>query len=253
MASMSMRGAHWPSLVAWHLSIYTVIVLVAVLVMLALRPRNPRVFGALAGGFAATAVLISSDVAYLSMMSYPAHMLDHIILTLGVAPFLAAAIPWRFRQKWAAVAFLSFTILVPLFHLTQIGGMVMAQADGHLVEEISFVVVGTLFWWPIYGVASELGAVARVTYVALAVPVMLTTGLVLWSALPSALATYGMRLPTMNIADIHQGGVAMIIAGGVGMLFHLGLSIVAVIQRELHSHTPVGFVDATATPVLPAH
>ena len=116
-------------------------------------------------------------------------MVEHIWSCSLIAPLIAGAIKCRLSRPMATAGFFAFTLLVPLFHLTPLGNWVMKYPEGHYIELTSFLVVGVWFWLPVYGGRRTLGDQQRITYTVLALPVIATTGLVLWSS-TNALAAH---------------------------------------------------------------
>lgn len=183
----------------------------------------------------ASVLLLSSDVQSLSMASYPSHMIEHIVVVLAIAPLVAGATRIRLSRTASTFSFFAFTVLVPLFHLTPLGSWVMRYPEGHIVELATFFIVGVWFWIPVYGSSRQLSDQQRITYVVLALPVIATTGLVLWSATKSSLTSVGMNMSNITIAAVQRGGLVMMVLGTAIMLGHvLVLSVrAAALHRAL--------------------
>jgi hypothetical protein len=80
----------------------------------------------------------------------------------------------------------------------------------------------------------------RLTYTVLALPVIATTGLVLWSSTSASLSDTGMKMAMVTIGDIHGGGLVMMVLGSVMMVGHvIGLSAHAAL-RDRALRQPVG-------------
>jgi len=173
------------------------------------------------------AVLWASPFEQHALTNYADHMVDHLAVLFLIAPLVARDIRVRFAPVASVGAFMLLTVVLPLYHLTSLGGWVMRYSQSHDVELFSFLVAGVLFWLPVYGPRSQLTFVQRVTYVALASPIALTTGLVLWSASSTSIDT--MRMPNMRITvvDIQQGGRVMLMLGGAAMAIHLALAAIS--------------------------
>lgn len=241
---MSDPGSAWPALTSWHVTeVAAVLAAVAVpAIAISWREMGRRQRLLLTAGFMLCEVLLTSDVQGRAMTSYRCHMIEHIIVILCLAPLVAAAIPLRLSRTSATVAFLAFTVVVPVYHLTRLGGFVMGHSGGHYLELASFLVIGTWFWLPVYGPSRVLGNRQRVAYVALALPVIATTGLVEWSSTSASLATsgMGMSMPTITVADVRNGGLVMMVLGTAVMLAHLAGMMADSGWRAHLARQPVG-------------
>ena len=242
MMRMDRDGSAWPRWSSWHLSVAVdVVVVVGLMVLFALWPRiSSRQRVLLTAGLAATVLLLSSDVQALSMSSYPSHMVEHILVVLLIAPLIAGASTVRLSRPMVTVGFFAFTFLVPLFHLTRLGGWVMRYPDGHFIELVSFLIVGVWFWTPVYGAHRTLADQQRITYTILALPVIATTGLVLWSSSDSSLHSVGMNMSNISIVDVHDGGIVMMALGTALMLMHVIVLCVCAAARQRAIREPVG-------------
>ena len=236
-------GSRWPSLTSWHIS--GAAILLAIIGSVVLwhfsRRTTPRGRFAWAAALALSIALLSSDVQATAMVSYRSHMIEHLAAILINAPLVAAGTKVRMSRGSATLGLIAFTVLVPLYHLTRLGALVMEQAGGHLIELLSFIVVGVWFWLPVYGVNRPMTDVQRLTYTFIALPVVVTTGLVLWSSDASAISSVGMNMPMMSIGDIHSGGLVMIEWGSAMMGAHIvGLIFSSALQRR-RAFLPVGY------------
>ncbi|MGA7834228.1 MAG: cytochrome c oxidase assembly protein [Acidimicrobiales bacterium] len=241
MMHMSAKGSVWPSLSSWHFTeVAAVISALWIAALLALWPRlTTRQRSLLLFGMLATFFLLSSDVQALSMSSYPSHMVEHIIVILVIAPLVAGAINVPLSRPMSTVGFFTFTLLVPLFHLTPLGSWVMQYPEGHYVEMAAFFVVGVWFWIPVYG-GRALRDQQRITYTVLALPVIATTGLVLWSATTSSLKSIGMDMSNVTIADVRDGGLVMMALGTTLMLAHVTTLCLRAATHQRALRIPVG-------------
>ncbi len=184
------------------------------------------------------ALLWSSPFEERALTNYADHMVDHLVVLFLLAPLLARDIRVRCTPVASVGAFMLLTVVLPLYHLTSLGGWVMRYSQSHDVELFSFLIAGVLFWLPVYGPGSTLTLVQRLTYVALASPIAITTGLVLWSATSTAVDT--MRMPSMHVtvSDVQEGGRVMLLVGGAAMVVHLMLAVLQLWRGR--SVTPVG-------------
>ena len=174
------------------------------------------------------------------MTSYRCHMIEHIVIVALIAPIFASSIRQTLSKSVATLGFLAFTIVVPLYHVTRLGGLVMGHSYGHMLELATFLIIGIWFWTPVYGARQMMSPLARTCYVALAVPIIATTGLVLWSSSKTYLRSVNMNMSGITIADIHEGGLVMMFLGTTIMLGHVLCLATAALRQSLRSQEPLG-------------
>jgi cytochrome c oxidase assembly factor CtaG len=242
MMRMTGHGAAWPNWSSWHVTEVGVVasaIWIAVLIVAWPRITSRQQFLS-SLGLLATILLLSSDVQALSMSSYPSHMVEHIIVILLIAPLVAGATTFHLSRAMSTIGFFAFTFLVPLFHLTPLGSWVMQYSGGHYVELGVFFVVGVWFWMPIYGGGSTLGDQQRVAYSVLALPIIATTGLVLWSASASSLQSVGMNMSNITITDVRDGGLVMMVFGTTLMVGHVVTACLRAATHQRALRVPAG-------------
>lgn len=236
------RGSSWPDPSQWHFGWLFVVTSIIVIVLFILwSPHEPvpnRRYLLLGGVLIVT--LAASDIQTISMQSYRDHMIEHIVVILIIAPVLARGLSVRWSVTKSTIGFVAFVALVPAFHLTRLGGLVMQSHFGHEFELLCFFVVGTIFWLPVYSPQRVLKDSQRVAYVALALPVVATTGLVLWSSSSSSISITGMNMALLTLADIHNGGVVMMVFGTSLMVMHLTFTISDAHFQRLRTRQPLG-------------
>jgi cytochrome c oxidase assembly factor CtaG len=204
---------------------------------LALENQHRQTEGPRRHGAVLLLLLVCSDIQQRAMMSYQSHMLEHMLVTLVIAPIFAASLSLKHSKPMVSIYFLSFTVLVPLFHLSRLGGIVMLHSGGHDLELLCFLVVGVLFWSPVYGALTPLTEFQKISYVLLAAPVVTFTGLALASSNSSMLATTDMSMTMITLNDVHAGSLVMTY-GGVAMflqgLLLAGRSLVKNVRDDRH-------------------
>ena len=166
----------------------------------------------------ASAALVSSPLHRSAMHDYSSHMVEHVLVVLVLAPL--AVLAWRpsgVTRSAMTFAFLTYVVLVPLYHLTRLGGIVMSSPGEHATELIIFGLVGIFFWCGPY--ASDMSALERTTYVALALPVSIFTGIALHSSKQTPFTGMGM---TPALHDVQRGGFVMAVLSSIFLLVHLG-------------------------------
>jgi putative membrane protein len=107
---------------------------------------------------------------------FSAHMVQHLLLALVVAPFLVMGTPgWMLRPALRiplvrAIAtrithpffcFLSFSIVVAAWHLPVMYNAALASHPLHIVQHLTFLVTSVLMWWPVLSPMPEL---PRISY-----------------------------------------------------------------------------------------
>jgi cytochrome c oxidase assembly factor CtaG len=106
------------------------------------------------------------------------HMLEHMALTLVLAPALAAGAAGRFRIHPVA-ALAQFAIVVSVLHLPAVWDAVHDDALLRVVAGAVTLVAGTAFWWPALAAGSRLGAIGRTGYLMAGMPLMSAPGVIL--------------------------------------------------------------------------
>jgi putative membrane protein len=106
---------------------------------------------------------------------FSAHMVQHLLLALVVAPLLIMATPgWMLRPALASRpmraiahwitkplrAYAIFNVVVAAWHLPPLYNLAMAHHDIHIVQHLMFLVVAVLMWWPILSPLPELPRLA---------------------------------------------------------------------------------------------
>jgi cytochrome c oxidase assembly factor CtaG len=187
---------------------------------------------------------------------FSAHMAQHLVLMLAVAPLLALAVPPGFaaaarRRIPAAVGkvvaqpvavFLAFVVDVWTWHAPPLYEATLHNEGIHVLEHLSFIALAALFWWialaPIE-TGRQLPALARVAYVFVAgIPNTLLGALITFA--PSVLyPSYQLALEQPGLGralqtqwgitalgDQQLGGLLMWVPGGfVYLLAIVGIFI----------------------------
>ncbi len=257
MGEAPLGPLQWDNLFQWQFTWSALVILLAIngYVLLVHRVNGlsehpwPKLRIVFALGAAISFLLaFCSVVGIYDMTLFSAHMVQHLLLVMVGAAFLAASAPLDLivaastggfghslrkllRSSAAGVlghplcGFVLYALSIPAFHLTNLFSLAMTSGFTHSLESISFIVIGYLFWRPVVGVEHTRHPLApglRMVYLFLAVPVDTITGLALVSTNHvgpySGFAT-GMRNwgPSV-LSDIHQGGAIMWIVGDLIMM-----------------------------------
>jgi len=167
---------------------------------------------------------------------FSAHMLQHMLLVFGTAPFLVAATPgWMLapllrsrpvRAVAAAVthpvpAYVLFNGTFAAWHLPALYDLALESEAWHVFMHLSFLAVATVGWWPVLGRVAELQRLstpARIVYLALScLPMVLLSAILVFAPAPFY-APYGDAAATFGLSPLEDqqlGGLVMWIPGGL--------------------------------------
>ena len=185
---------------------------------------------------------------------FTAHMLQHLVLILGVAPLLLVGTPrWLLRDflqalhltgfvRWARhplVAFFGFNLVFALAHIPAFYELTLASEPLHAVEHVVFVLTAMLMWMPVLSPVPEISApyppLGQVLYLFLqTIPASLVGGLLALAGAAS-FATYeaAPRISALSpIEDQQLGGLIMWVGGGLYFLIATGVVFFAWAARE---------------------
>ncbi|MCL5098195.1 MAG: cytochrome c oxidase assembly protein, partial [Candidatus Omnitrophica bacterium] len=112
---------------------------------------------------------------------FSAHMLQHILLDMVAPPLFVLGLPVELVRRllrWRPAAMLERMLGRPavawilgigtlwLWHLPYLYDLTLENENIHIAEHLSFLVTGTIFWWPAFSPLSErrLPALTSVVY-----------------------------------------------------------------------------------------
>ncbi|MEO9035579.1 MAG: cytochrome c oxidase assembly protein [Gemmatimonadaceae bacterium] len=102
---------------------------------------------------------------------FSAHMVQHLMLSLVIAPFLIMGTPGQMLRPALAVrgvrpvarwltapthCFGLFTIVVAAWHLPPLYNYALSHHPVHIVQHLMFLVASVLMWWPVLSPLPEL-------------------------------------------------------------------------------------------------
>lgn len=102
---------------------------------------------------------------------FSAHMLQHLLLTMIMAPLLVAGVPgWMLRPvvarpaigpiarfvTRAPVCFCVFSLVLVVWHLPPFYNAALANHNIHIVQHLFLMVAAVLMWWPLLSPLPEL-------------------------------------------------------------------------------------------------
>ncbi|HEX8967272.1 MAG TPA: cytochrome c oxidase assembly protein [Chloroflexota bacterium] len=185
---------------------------------------------------------------------FTAHMLQHLLLTLGAAPLLLAGTPdWLMRDvlkithltdfvRWARhplVAFGTFNLVFALAHIPSFYELTLSNEPLHAAEHLVFVATAMLMWMPILSpvpdIAAPFPALGQVLYLFLqTVPASLLGALL--SATSSAYYPTYILAPRVTalspVEDQQLGGLIMWVGSGLYFLIATAVVFFAWASRE---------------------
>ena len=95
-------------------------------------------------------VAMASPVAMLDHRMLTAHMVQHLLL-MTIAPpllWLGASVPQQ--RLPLAVCWLPAALVLIAWHVPAVFRLGMEWRAWHVAEQLSFLVSGLLFWWPVF-------------------------------------------------------------------------------------------------------
>ena len=103
------------------------------------------------GGLAVLWIAVASPLANLDDELLIAHMLQHLLIMTVAAPLILLGAPRRLGRYFIhpAICWLAGTAAVLVWHIPTCFELGMSSGVWHLVEQVSFLAAGLLFWWPI--------------------------------------------------------------------------------------------------------
>lgn len=197
------------------------------------------------GAFAAALVLLAGalngplhDLA--DSYLFAAHMVQHLVLTLGVAPLLLAGMPgWMLDAliggagRWPGVAALVRAVTRPLpafslygatlvvWHLPVPYGAVLLSHPLHVVQHLTLLTTGVIGWWPVLSpsrLAPPLPYAAQILYLfVFGIPMTVVAAMI--AGAERVLYPFYASAPRLfdldPLADQRLGGVIMWVPAGL--------------------------------------
>ncbi len=215
----------------------------------ALRWQLTRVSVAFVAGVLVLAVALMSPLDALGDYLFSAHMVQHLLLILIVAPLLIIGLPvdpmrrflrfpWAARLErflsWPLVAWIVGIGTLAVWHLPSLYNAALANENVHIVQHLSFLVSATIFWWPIFAQLPECRAdlAVALVYLLMAAFANVLIGAVLMVVPPAFYPVYLHSgdplhiLDSLNVVwplspaeDKRVGAMAMIISGGIAFMW----------------------------------
>jgi putative membrane protein len=185
---------------------------------------------------------------------FSAHMLQHMLLILGVAPLLLAGTPgWLLRDcleslrltgfvRWARhplVAFFGFNLVFALAHLSSVYELTLASEPLHALEHVIFIGTAMLMWMPVLSpvpdIAPPYPPLGQVLYLFVQTIPASLVGALLAATGTAYYATYlaAPRITALSpVEDQQLGGLLMWVGGGLYFLLATGVVFFVWASRE---------------------
>ncbi|MDQ6726896.1 MAG: cytochrome c oxidase assembly protein [Actinomycetota bacterium] len=135
-------------------------------------------------GLVVGAVALSPPVEAWVDTTLPAHMVQHVLLTMVAAPLLAAGLPDR-AARWIAgplLAWLLFAATGWAIHFTPFFNAAAAHLPVHVAEHVLLGGTAVLFWAQVVGPGARLSHPLRLVYLVVAMPQNTFLALAIFSA-----------------------------------------------------------------------
>jgi putative membrane protein len=178
------------------------------------------------------------------------HMVQHMLLMMVAPPLLllgiAGARPaprqrygtlrsvwWAVTRPWPAV--IIFNAVLLLWHIPSLYDTTLTTVPVHIVEHISFIVVGLILWWPVIDPVRDehtvtVSPLTKIAALSLAGIPPTVLGIV-FALAPAALYSFYAQAPRLwgvsPLTDQQYGGVIML---GVGNIVYF-IAIIVVFMR----------------------
>ena len=208
---------------------------------------------------------------------FSAHMAQHLLLILIVPPLLllgmpaslverARRVPWMRRPMSAlgapAVAWGLGIGTMVVWHIPALYEAALVRGGIHVVQHLSFLVTGTIFWWPVVAPADDarLGPLPAVLYLVAAALAGSVVGIVITFARVDLYPAYFLPVDRLGIeplirngwglspeVDQELGGLLMWIPGGLVYLSAI-LGVMVRWYRTAEPTEPVAPADDARAP-----
>ncbi len=156
------------------------------------------------------------------------HMLQHLLLAMIVPPLLLLGLPeeWRTFDRIRVsplAANVIFNLVLAVWHLPFLYEATLRNQPVHVLEHLSFLAVGVLFWWPILvpqGRPNGLSVIGKIAYLGFAgvPPTILGLAFILSPAVIYPFYTAAPRVTPLSPLDDQL--VAGLIMFGLGNLIY---------------------------------
>lgn len=220
------------------------------------HPVPLRRLAAWGAGLAVLGVALLGPLESASDVSFAAHMVQHLLLTMVAPPLLLLGAPitlvlrvapsgLRLRLvralasgpvraiAWPPVGWLALPAVLWWAHLGPLFEAALERPPIHLAEHLLFVLAALLFWRPVVGLDPgpfRLGHGGRLAFLSLAMAPNLLLGMVLFSEGSVLYPAYALQPGAL--ADQRLGATIMWVGGDLIFTLALALVVVAWMRDE---------------------
>ena len=256
----------WSALWQWHIGWFPCLLLAAATAAYLVGISRMPVWHvgrtvAFMCGVVATFLATQTVLGVYDMVLFSDHMVQHLLLIMVAAPLFAASAPLDLAsgalrgapKRWIdsfidgpvgnvvlhpLFGFVAYAAFIPATHLSAIMNLTMEHLWLHHLEQISFLVVGYLFFRHVFGIergGKPLHPGLRLVFLMVAVPIDTFTGLALAMSSHNPFPVYDMyhRPWGMSVlSDVRMGGAIMWIGGDALMLLAMIPATVVWVRYE---------------------
>jgi putative membrane protein len=156
------------------------------------------------------------------------HMLQHLLLAMIVPPLLLLGLPeeWRAFKRIRVsplAASVIFNLVLALWHLPFLYEATLRNQPVHVLEHLTFLAAGVLFWWPLLVPAGQRGSmtvIGKIAYLGFAgvPPTILGLAFILS---PAVIYPFYAAAPrVMALSPLEDQLVAGLVMFGLGNLIY---------------------------------
>jgi putative membrane protein len=187
------------------------------------------------------------------------HMLQHLLLAMVVPPLLLLGLPeeWRAFDKIRVsplAASVIFNLVLAVWHLPFLYEATLRNEPIHVLEHLTFLAAGVLFWWPLLvpeGRAGSMSVMGKIAYLGFAgvPPTILGLGFILS---PAVIYPFYAAAPrVMPLSPLEDQLIAGLVMFGLGNLIYFAAIWVIFFRlddkRATAGDRPVVEVEGPAT------
>lgn len=213
-------------------------------------------------GLVVIELALQSPIEHYDTTLFSAHMVQHILLTMIAAPFIAAGAPItlvlrfsrpEFRRRWIlpvlhgrAVRILTFPVVAWILfagvmwgsHFSPLFNAALEDPLVHQLEHLAYMSAALLFWWPVVAVDPSPWRMAhplRVLYTFLQMPQNTFLALALYASSADLYPHYASLQRTWGpsvIADQQLAGALMWVIGDLTFLVAILFVVVSWMRHE---------------------
>jgi putative membrane protein len=187
------------------------------------------------------------------------HMLQHLLLAMVVPPLLLLGLPeeWRAFNRIRVsplAASVIFNLVLAIWHLPFLYDATLRNEPVHVLEHLTFLAVGVLFWWPLLvpdGRAGSMSMMGKIAYLGFAGVPPTILGLAFILSPVVIYPFYAAAPRVMPLSPLEDQLVAGLVMFGLGNLIYFVAIWVIFFRLDDKGATagdrPVAEVESPAT------